>query len=81
VKNNYMKSATVREIQKNFARVLKNIKAGEEIIILRRGKPVAKITSLEPKKKIDWPDFYKKAVKIKGQPLSDAVVEEREDRF
>jgi antitoxin (DNA-binding transcriptional repressor) of toxin-antitoxin stability system len=41
-----MKTATVGEIQKNFSRILKQIKAGEEIAVTRRGKPVAKITAI-----------------------------------
>jgi prevent-host-death family protein len=76
-----MNNATVGEIQKNFAGVLKRIKAGEEITIVKRGKPVAKITALGPKNKIDWPDFYREAFELKGQPLSDVVTEERGDRF
>ena len=52
-----MKTVTVGEIQKNFARILKEIKAGEEIAVTKRGVPVAKITSLGPKKEIDWSDF------------------------
>ncbi|MDQ1336524.1 MAG: Antitoxin [Thermodesulfobacteriota bacterium] len=36
-----MKTATVGDIQKSFAKVLKEIGAGEEITVLRRGKPVA----------------------------------------
>jgi prevent-host-death family protein len=76
-----MKTAAVGEIQKNFAVILKEIKSGEEIIITKRGEPVAKITSIGPKKDIDWPDFYKEAVIIKGKPLSKIVAEEREDRF
>ncbi len=50
-----MKTASVGEIQKNFSRILKEIKAGEEIAVTRRGKPVAKITALGPKKEIGWP--------------------------
>ncbi len=45
-----MKTATVGEIQKNFARVLREIKAGEEIIVTNRGEPVARITAIGPKK-------------------------------
>lgn len=69
------------EIQKNFAGILKRIKAGEEVTVIKRGKPVAKITALGPKEKIDWPDFYKEAVEIKGESLSDVVIKGREDRF
>jgi antitoxin (DNA-binding transcriptional repressor) of toxin-antitoxin stability system len=61
--------------------ILKEIKAGEEIIVTKRGEPVAKITALGPQKNIDWPDFFKDAIKIKGKPLSEIIVEEREDRF
>lgn len=76
-----MKTATVGEIQKSFVKVLKNIKAGEEIIVTKSGEPVAKITALGPKKNIDWPDFFEDAIEIKGKPVSEIVVEEREDRF
>jgi prevent-host-death family protein len=76
-----MKTATVGEIQKNFARVLNGIKNGEEITITKRGKPVAKIVSLGPKSEIEWPDFHGEAIKLKGKPISEIVIEGREDRF
>jgi prevent-host-death family protein len=43
-----MKTATVGEIQNNLSSILKEIKAGEEIAITKRGKPVAKIMDLGP---------------------------------
>jgi len=76
-----MKTATVGEIQKNFARVLKNIWAGEEITVTRRGKPVAKIAALGPSDKIDWPDFYNEVIKVEGKSLGAIVFEGRDDRF
>jgi len=76
-----MKTATVGEIQKNFSRILKEIKAGEEIAVTRRGKPVAIITALGPKKEINWPDFYEEAIELKGKPAGEIVIEGREDRF
>jgi prevent-host-death family protein len=76
-----MKTATVGEIQKNFARVLDEIKAGEEIIVTKRGKPVAKITAMGPKRGIDWPDFFDEAIQVKGKPVSEILIEDREDRF
>jgi len=76
-----MKTATVGEIQRNFAKVLKEINAGDEITITRRGKPVARIIALGPKAEIEWPDFYKEAIELKGKPVSDIVIEDREDRF
>ena len=76
-----MKTASVGEIQKNFSRILKEIKAGEEIAVTKRGHPVAKITALGPKKYIDWPDFYNEALELTGKPASEIVIEGREDRF
>lgn len=76
-----MKTATVGEIQKNFARILKQIRSGEEITILKRGKPVARLTALGPKSDIEWPDFYKEAVKLKGKSMGDILNEEREERL
>ena len=76
-----MKTATVGEVQKNFSRILREIKAGEEIAVTKRGQPVAKITALGPKKEIDWPDFYNEAINLKGKPAGEIVIEGREDRF
>ena len=44
-----VKTASVGEIQKNFARVLSGINDGKEIIITKRGKPVARIVPLDRK--------------------------------
>lgn len=76
-----MKTATVGEIQKNFSRILKQIKSGEEIAVTRRGKPVAKITAIGPKEEIEWPDFYGEAIELEGKPVGEIVVEGRKDRF
>jgi len=81
LKEKSMKTATVGEIQKNFAKVLNRINNGEEITITKRGKPVAKILSLGPKHEIEWPDFFGEAISLKGKPVSEIVIEDREDRF
>jgi prevent-host-death family protein len=76
-----MKTATVGEVQKNFGKVLRDISAGEEITITKRGKPIAKITALGPKTEIDWPDFYGEAIELKGKSVSKIVIEDREERL
>ena len=76
-----MKTASVGEIQKNFARVLSRINNGQEILITKRGKPVARIVSLAPQSEIEWPDFYNEAIDLKGKSISEIVIEGREDRF
>ena len=76
-----MKTATVGEIQKNFARVLKEIKAGEEIIVTNRGRPVARITSIGARGDIEWPDFFEEALGLEGKSMSETVGEGRGDRI
>ncbi len=76
-----MQTASVGEVQKNFSKILKEIKAGEEVIITRRGKPVARLTAMGPKTEIDWPDFYSEAIAVRGKPMSEILLEERADRF
>ena len=78
---NTMQTATVGKIQKNFAKILREINTGEEVIITRRGKPVARLTALGPGKNIHWPDFFKEAIPAQGKPISSLIAEEREDRF
>jgi prevent-host-death family protein len=76
-----METTTVGEIQKNFSQVLRKIKAGEELIVTKRGEPVAKITALGAKRDIVWPKFFEECIEIQGKPLSEIVAEDREDRF
>jgi prevent-host-death family protein len=76
-----METVTVGQVQKNFGKVLKNIQAGKKIIVTKRGKPVAILTAIGPKKDIDWPDFYGEAIEAKDKPISEIVSEGREDRF
>ncbi len=76
-----MKQATVGDIQKNFARVLRSIRAGEEVLVTRRGEPVARIVPLHPREEIAWPDFFAEAIPVKGSPVSDDLIREREERF
>ena len=76
-----METVTVGEVQKNFGKVLNNIQAGKKIIVTRRGKPVAVLTAIGPKKDIDWPDFYGEAIEAKGKPTGEILSESREDRF
>ncbi len=76
-----MKTASVGEIQKNFAKVINRIKGGEEIMITKRGEIIAKITAVGPRKKLKWPDFMKNAIENKGKPTSEIIQSDREERF
>jgi prevent-host-death family protein len=51
-----MKTATVRELRNDYAKLLRRVEAGEQIVITRRGKSVARLVPErhQPDKKVDW---------------------------
>lgn len=53
-----MQKVNVKEARRNISRLLDEINAGEEIILLRRGKPVARMVQVEndDKKTLRFPD-------------------------
>jgi prevent-host-death family protein len=42
----------LREVNQNFAQYIKDVEKGDEIIITRRGIPVARITAISSQKKL-----------------------------
>jgi prevent-host-death family protein len=81
-----MKKASVREIQHHFSDILRRIEEGEEVCITKRNKIVAKIVphSEIQREPVEYPDFVGRAKEIcetsRGKPLSDTVIEERNER-
>jgi len=54
----HMKTATVREIRNEFAKVLGWVEDGEQVEITKRRRVVARLVPVKAKaKKIEWPDL------------------------
>lgn len=71
-----MKTATTREVQHHFSKVLDWVDAGEEVVITRRGKKVARVISMETEnpfeKIVDWAAVLEERKKVLGDlPKSD----------
>lgn len=43
-----MRSISAREANQGFSKLLKAVAEGEEVLITRRGKPVARLSPIEP---------------------------------
>ena len=72
----------VREARSNLSSLLDKVEAGEEIIIKRRGKSVAKIISHHNEKKLPTLKNFRSSIKIQGKPMSESVIDARkEERF
>ena len=78
-----MKTATIRKVRHDFSTVLAWVAAGEEVTVLNRTRPVARICpprAVAPAR-VRMPDFAARAKAIFGDRqtrLSNIVLEERE---
>ncbi len=86
----------IRQMKAQLSRFLKKVKRGESIIITEHGKQIAQIIpmatnperdrllELARKGVIKWsgkkPVFPMPTIKLKGKPLSQMIIEDREDR-
>jgi prevent-host-death family protein len=76
-----MRTAGVREARQNLTDLLDDVKKGREVVITDRGRPVARLTPV--KRRRPFPDLarVRRAFRGSGPALSQAVLEEREDRL
>ena len=57
-----MTTVNVHEAKTNLSRLLVRVEAGEEIVIVRNGKPVARLVSCKPR--VNPPDVLKGLINI-----------------
>jgi prevent-host-death family protein len=76
-----MRRAGIREARHDFTSLLEEVRNGREVIITERGRPVARLVPATPRK--PFPNLA--AVRRKTRPvrpaLSQAVLEDRDDRL
>lgn len=68
----------VKKARENLSALLDRIEKGEEIIITRRGKRVAYMTSPEKTGPLPSLEVFRRSIKLKGKTLSGMVVENRQ---
>ncbi|MCH7227447.1 type II toxin-antitoxin system Phd/YefM family antitoxin [Haloferula sp. A504] len=82
-----MKTATVREAQHHFSKLLKELEHGEEIVITRRGVSVGKLVPMEAEenpftRRVDWSESIRRRNEVLGdlpQLQRNIVLEMREE--
>ena len=76
-----MRTAGVREARQNLTDLLEDVKKGREVVITDRGRPVARLAPVARRRR--FPDLARVRAAFRGPDpgLSQAVLEEREDRL
>jgi len=75
-----MRTAGIREARQHLSELLEEVRKGREVVITDRGRPVAKLAPVGPSGA--FPDLrrVRRAYRGSAPGLSDAVLEDREDR-
>lgn len=78
-----MQKVTVREARQNIGQLLDAVSAGEKVIITRRGKPVAKLVTIDStSEEICFPDRrqFRSSLPPSKQNAADFIREMRDER-
>jgi prevent-host-death family protein len=80
-----MERVNVREARKNISRLLDAVSAGEEVVILRRGKPVARLGPVEEQEEIKTAGFpdrrrFRQKLPPMGESSSSLIRKIRDER-
>ena len=75
-----MQRASVREVRDNLRSYLDRAEAGEEIVVMRRGREVARIVppQREPQRFPDLTEF-RNSIKLRGEGVLETLLRMREE--
>ena len=78
-----MPTVSIKEARENLRSLLDRVAAGEEIVLLRRGKEVARlIPPRNRRRRLPSLQAFRRSVAVEGRPLSDEVARgRREERY
>ena len=69
----------MKEARGRLSSLLKQVEAGDEVVVLRRGKKVARLVSFGKNgRRLPSLKEFRSTVKVKGKPMSATVLLERE---
>lgn len=75
----HMKTVSLRDMQHHLSEVMRHVDQGNEVLVTRRNRPVARLSPVRPAAIIAaWPDFAGRAKRIKGAALCKTILAERE---
>jgi prevent-host-death family protein len=75
--------AGIREVRQNLTALLDEVRKGREVTITDRGRPVARLVPPRRLAARPFPSHaaFRRSMPVVDPPLSQAIIEDREDRF
>jgi prevent-host-death family protein len=77
-----VKTAGIRQARQQLTAILDEVRKGREVLLTDRGRPVARIVPplRDSARPLASHRRFRAGIRLKGRPLSETVVDEREDR-
>ena len=72
-----MLEVNIKEARSKLSSLLDKVERGEEIIITRRGKKIARLASLESNERLPSLKKFRDSIKITGTSLSKTIINSR----
>ena len=74
-----MLEINVKDARTRLSALLSMVEKGQEIIITRRGKTVARMVPPEPGHNLPTLKDFRASLKVRGKPMSESVIEARNE--
>jgi prevent-host-death family protein len=76
-----VRSAGIREARQDLTSLLEDVRNGREVVITERGRPVARLVPVKPRKPFPNLAAVRRKMRTVEPPLSRAVLDDRDDRL
>ncbi|MBN3909757.1 MAG: type II toxin-antitoxin system Phd/YefM family antitoxin [Nostoc sp. NMS1] len=76
-----MTQITIEEATKNLYKLLEKVAKGEQFVLMKEGKEVARLLPPQQEKKV-FPNlnYFRKSIVLKGSEMSTTILEERDNQ-
>ena len=74
-----MIKTNIREVKAKLSAYLSHVEQGEEVMIVRRGKPVAMLKPVEQAAALPSMKNFREKISLRGLPASQTIIKMREE--
>lgn len=75
-----MRTAGVREARQDLTSLLDDVRKGREVVITERGRPIARLVPIKPPKRFPNLAAVRRKTRAIELSLSQAIIDDRDDR-